>query len=117
MEESRYFLSISRPMRRHFFQKIIIYVLVPDCKECYIDNNNNKTWKKEYFHGISDRNWEKKKYQKFWSRKGSQPRADRDTDPCRLPGSILEESADIPLLLYPVPLSDRGVPSEMPLRI
>ena len=32
-------------------------------------------------------------------------------------GSILEESADIPLLLYPVPLSDRGVPSEMPLGI
>ena len=29
----------------------------------------------------------------------------------------LEESADIPLLLYPVPLSDRGVPSEMPLGI
>ena len=65
MEELRYFLSISRSMRRQFFQKIIIYVLVPDCKECYIDNNNNKTWKKEYFHGISDRNWKKKKYQKF----------------------------------------------------
>lgn len=43
MEELRYFLSISRSMRRQFFQKIIIYVLVPDCKECYIDNNNNKT--------------------------------------------------------------------------
>ena len=42
MEELRYFLSISRSMRFQFFQKNIIYVLVPDCKECYIDNNNNK---------------------------------------------------------------------------
>lgn len=56
MEESRYFLSISRSMRRHFFQKLLYMFLYPIVKNAILTITTIKLEKKEYFHGISDRN-------------------------------------------------------------